>query len=61
MKSAFAILMRFLAGEEGPTAVEYAVLVGFIILALVSAITSFKDGLDAMFGKAATLIGDMAK
>lgn len=43
-------LKRFLAEEDGPTAVEYAVLLGLILMAVVSAIGAFGGTTGAMFG-----------
>jgi pilus assembly protein Flp/PilA len=38
MKSLLQLIVRFLRAEEGPTAIEYALLVSLILLACFSAI-----------------------
>ena len=40
MRQFASSLRRFLVSEDGPTAVEYAVMVGFIITVCVAGITS---------------------
>jgi pilus assembly protein Flp/PilA len=40
---------RFLANEDGPTAVEYAVLVGLITVALVSIISGLHSAISTTF------------
>jgi pilus assembly protein Flp/PilA len=40
MKPPFSYLTRFLAGEEGPTAVEYAMMTMLILLACLSVIVT---------------------
>ena len=39
MHNLIAQVRRFLDGEDGPTAVEYAVLVGLLVVALISVIS----------------------
>jgi pilus assembly protein Flp/PilA len=41
---------EFLKAEEGPTAVEYAVLLGLIIVACLVAITSLGSAANETFG-----------
>ena len=43
-------LMEFLQAEEGPTAVEYAVLLGLIVVACLVAITSLGSAANETFG-----------
>jgi pilus assembly protein Flp/PilA len=38
-------LREFLGAEEGPTAVEYAVMLALILLACITAVTAFGSGL----------------
>jgi len=40
MKNVLATVKRFLASEDGPTAVEYAVMLALIIVVCIAAITS---------------------
>ncbi|HEX3727836.1 MAG TPA: Flp family type IVb pilin [Pirellulales bacterium] len=40
---------RFLAAEEGPTAVEYAVMLSLVIMICIAAIRSFGANTKALF------------
>jgi pilus assembly protein Flp/PilA len=44
-------LLRFLFDEEGPTAVEYAVMIALIVIVCLSAITSVGTNTSATFNK----------
>lgn len=46
-------LRRFLSSEDGPTAVEYAVMLALIILVCLIAITSVGTNTSASFSNAA--------
>jgi len=43
-------LIRFLKTEEGPTAVEYAVMLALIIVVCIAAITSLGTNANSTFG-----------
>jgi pilus assembly protein Flp/PilA len=43
-------LIRFLKTEEGPTAVEYAVMLALIIVVCIAAITSLGTNANTTFG-----------
>jgi pilus assembly protein Flp/PilA len=43
------ITVRFLKGEEGPTAVEYAVMLALIIVVCLAAISSVGGGVNSTF------------
>ncbi|HKA08025.1 MAG TPA: Flp family type IVb pilin [Gemmataceae bacterium] len=43
-------LIRFLKTEDGPTAVEYAVMLALIIVACIAAITSLGSNANRTFG-----------
>ena len=43
------IAVRFLKGEEGPTAVEYAVMLALIIVVCLAAISSVGGGVNSTF------------
>ena len=43
--------------DEGATTVEYALLVGLIIIILISAVTLLGGNIDAMFGDLANQLG----
>ena len=40
---------QFVRAEDGPTATEYAVMLSFVILALVASITSFAGAVSDSF------------
>ena len=46
-------LRRFLVSEDGPTAVEYAVMISLIICVCLSAITTIGQHASSVFSKAA--------
>jgi pilus assembly protein Flp/PilA len=46
-------MKRFLANEDGATAIEYALIAAFIFLAIVAAIVPIGTNLSATFGDAA--------
>jgi pilus assembly protein Flp/PilA len=53
----FAVkLRRFLSSEEGPTAVEYAVMLSLIVLVCLSAITTIGQHASSVFSKVANSI-----
>ncbi len=56
MKSAIQTVKRFLVEENGPTAVEYAVLVSLIILAAITAVTGLGTTLSGLFTDATDAI-----
>ncbi len=56
MKPMIAI-RRFLVSEEGPTAVEYAVMLGLIIMVCLAAISSVGANTSSMYNKMANSLG----
>ncbi len=50
-------IRRFLASEDGPTAVEYAVMLALIIIVCLAAITSIGSNASGTFNKMANSIG----
>ena len=54
MKSLALKVQRFLASEDGPTAVEYAVMLALIIIVCLTAITAVGTNTNATFGKVAS-------
>ena len=44
-------ILRFLLSEDGPTAVEYAVMLGLIIVVCLAAIVSIGDSTNANYEK----------
>jgi pilus assembly protein Flp/PilA len=56
MKSLALKLRRFLVSEDGPTAVEYAVMLALIIIVCLTAISSIGTQANATFQKVADSI-----
>ena len=52
MTSAFNVIKQFLASEDGPTALEYAVMVSLIIIGCMLAISGFGFALRDWFSGA---------
>jgi pilus assembly protein Flp/PilA len=48
---------RFLRNDDGPTAVEYAVLLALILLVCLAAVRSFGSNTNALFTKINNSIG----
>jgi pilus assembly protein Flp/PilA len=51
------IAVRFLKNEEGPTAVEYAVMLALIIVVCISAITTIGTAANATFQTVGAQVG----
>lgn len=49
---------QFLTDEEGATAIEYALILGLIFLAIVTALGSFADSNSTMYQKITTAVDD---
>lgn len=49
MKSLTKKVQRFLASEDGPTAVEYAVMLALIVVVCLGTITTLGQNADATF------------
>ena len=50
-------VVRFLKGEEGPTAVEYAVMLALIIVVCIAAITTLGSNANSTFQAVGNAIG----
>jgi pilus assembly protein Flp/PilA len=50
-------VVQFLKAEDGPTAVEYAVLLALIIVVCISAITTLGTQAKTTYGNVGTTIG----
>lgn len=53
MKNLQAALVRFLQREDGPTAVEYAVMLALIVVVCMVAITTVGNNANKVFNNAA--------
>jgi pilus assembly protein Flp/PilA len=49
MKSAISKVRRFLVSEDGPTAVEYAVMLALILVACITIITTLGQSISSTF------------
>jgi pilus assembly protein Flp/PilA len=49
MQTLIAQVRRFLIGEDGPTAVEYAVLVGLLVVALISVMSGMSASMSSTY------------
>ena len=57
MKTLSLNVQRFLISEDGPTAVEYAVMLALIIVVCLTAITSIGTNANLTFNSVATKLG----
>lgn len=60
MKNLALKVQRFLASEDGPTAVEYAVMLALIVIVCLTAIRSIGTGANTTFQRVATELGPTA-
>lgn len=58
MKNFADSIVRFLKEEDGPTAVEYAVMLALIVVVCLTAITSVGTNASTKFDEVATAIGN---
>jgi pilus assembly protein Flp/PilA len=56
MKSLAQKMHRFLVSEDGPTAVEYAVMLALIVIVCLTAISSIGTNTSATFNTVATTL-----
>jgi len=54
MKSLYNKLVSFLKDEDGPTAVEYAVMLALIIVVCIAAVTALGTNASTTFSKVAS-------
>jgi pilus assembly protein Flp/PilA len=57
MKKFYNSVVNFLAKEDGPTAVEYAVMLALIIVVCIAAITTLGQNANSTFQSVGTTIG----
>lgn len=57
MRSAILGMRRFLKSEDGPTAVEYAVMLALIVIVCLTAINSLGTNANTTFSNAANSLG----
>ncbi|MFO0976651.1 MAG: Flp family type IVb pilin [Planctomycetaceae bacterium] len=56
MKSIASSVMRFLKSEDGPTAVEYAVMLALIIVVCLAAVSAVGSNANGKFNKVRTYL-----
>ncbi len=56
MRSLATKMRRFLVSEDGPTAVEYAVMLALIVIVCLTAITAIGTNASATFDKVASKV-----
>ena len=54
----FSFVKKFLSREDGPTAVEYAVMLALIIVVCLTAITTLGSNANKTFTKVGTTVGN---
>jgi pilus assembly protein Flp/PilA len=57
MSSALRLISRFLVSEDGPTAVEYAVTLGLITVALLASISALSSTISGTFSTVSSTLG----
>lgn len=57
MRSVFAKVKEFMSSEDGPTAVEYAVMLALIIVVCIGVVRSLGGNASATFSNVSTAIG----
>jgi len=57
MANATSKIRQFLANDDGPTAVEYAVLIGLIVVALVTVIQNLGGSISGTFSTVSSTLG----
>jgi pilus assembly protein Flp/PilA len=57
MQNALVSVKRFLTSEDGPTAVEYAVMLALILVACITVITSLGTSISGTFSKVNSSLG----
>ncbi len=57
MRSLLGTVVRFMRAEDGPTAVEYAVMLALIIVVCMVAITSLGTSTNATFQQVGAQVG----
>lgn len=57
MQGMISRVQRFLVSEDGPTAVEYAVMLALIVVACIATIQTLSGSVQSTFSKVAGSIG----
>ena len=54
-----AAVSQFIEREDGPTAVEYAVMVALIAVAIIGSVTALGGAINTKFGEVKTAVGGL--
>lgn len=57
MQAFVSTIRRFIVSEDGPTAVEYAVLVGLIVIGIVAVVGSLASSMSTTFSQVSSTLG----
>jgi len=57
MNCVISNVQRFLVSEDGPTAVEYAVMLALIVVACVAVVTSLGKSISGTFSSVSSTLG----
>ena len=57
MSAAISKVHRFLVSEDGPTAVEYAVMLGLIVVAIIGVVTNLAKSVSGTFSTVSSTLG----
>ena len=57
MSRAVRLISRFLVTEDGPTAVEYAVMLGLIVVAAIGVVSSLTVSVSGTFSTVSSAMG----
>jgi pilus assembly protein Flp/PilA len=57
MRGVFSRVHRFIASEDGPTAVEYAVMLGLIVVAIVGVVSNLAKSVSGTFSTVSSTLG----
>jgi pilus assembly protein Flp/PilA len=57
MNTLTSSIRNFLTSEDGPTAVEYAVLVGLIVVAIVAVVAAMAQSISGTFSTVSSTLG----
>ncbi len=57
MSRAVRLISRFLDSEDGPTAVEYAVMLGLIVIAAIGVVTNLTTTVSGTFSSVSSAMG----
>jgi pilus assembly protein Flp/PilA len=57
MRGVISKAQRFLTSEDGPTAVEYAVLIGLIVIGIVAAVSALASSISGTFSSVSSTLG----